>query len=210
MVWKWAHPLCSSSPSSPFLTSRDHAGGNEKLVKLEPGLKVYGGDDRIGALTHKVTHLSTLQVRRDQQQGSGVVLPGSRPCARRLWQSPGSPQGPRGALRAQLWRQPSLHTGGRAPGPAWPAQPLCRESGEQVSVQMVTGRGRSGGMALRCLAVQSLSRVRLFVTPWAVARLLSMAFSRQEYQSGLPLSPPGDLPDPGVESGLLPRRQTPY
>ncbi|XP_005007446.1 hydroxyacylglutathione hydrolase, mitochondrial isoform X3 [Cavia porcellus] len=40
----------------------DHAGGNEKLVKLEPGLKVYGGDDRIGALTDKVTHLSTLQV----------------------------------------------------------------------------------------------------------------------------------------------------
>nr|XP_020024979.1 hydroxyacylglutathione hydrolase, mitochondrial isoform X2 [Castor canadensis] len=40
----------------------DHAGGNEKLVKLEPALKVYGGDDRIGALTHKVTHLSTLQV----------------------------------------------------------------------------------------------------------------------------------------------------
>nr|XP_036861700.1 hydroxyacylglutathione hydrolase, mitochondrial isoform X3 [Manis javanica] len=40
----------------------DHAGGNEKLVKLEPGLKVYGGDDRIGALTHRVTHLSTLQV----------------------------------------------------------------------------------------------------------------------------------------------------
>ncbi|XP_058290162.1 hydroxyacylglutathione hydrolase, mitochondrial isoform X2 [Hylobates moloch] len=40
----------------------DHAGGNEKLVKLESGLKVYGGDDRIGALTHKITHLSTLQV----------------------------------------------------------------------------------------------------------------------------------------------------
>ncbi|XP_069859892.1 hydroxyacylglutathione hydrolase, mitochondrial isoform X3 [Dipodomys merriami] len=40
----------------------DHAGGNEKLVKMEPGLKVYGGDDRIGALTHKVTHLTTLQV----------------------------------------------------------------------------------------------------------------------------------------------------
>ncbi|XP_016045896.1 hydroxyacylglutathione hydrolase, mitochondrial isoform X3 [Erinaceus europaeus] len=40
----------------------DHAGGNEKLVKLQPGLKVYGGDDRIGALTHRATHLSTLQV----------------------------------------------------------------------------------------------------------------------------------------------------
>ena len=29
---------------------------------------------------------------------------------------------------------------------------------------------------------------------------LSMGFSRQEYQSGLPCSPPGDLPDPGIES----------
>lgn len=52
----------SRSAHASCLTSRDHAGGNEKLVKLEPGLKVYGGDDRIGALTHKVTHLSTLQV----------------------------------------------------------------------------------------------------------------------------------------------------
>lgn len=34
----------------------DHAGGNEDLVKLKPGLKVYGGDDRIGALTNKVQH----------------------------------------------------------------------------------------------------------------------------------------------------------
>ncbi|XP_076998338.1 hydroxyacylglutathione hydrolase, mitochondrial isoform X4 [Tamandua tetradactyla] len=52
----------------------DHAGGNEKLVKLLPGLKVYGGDDRIGALTHKVTHLSTLQV------GSLIVKCLSTPC----------------------------------------------------------------------------------------------------------------------------------
>ena len=27
---------------------------------------------------------------------------------------------------------------------------------------------------------------------------LSMEFSRQEYWSGLPFSPPGDLPDPGI------------
>ena len=27
-----------------------------------------------------------------------------------------------------------------------------------------------------------------------------MAFSRQEYWSGLPLPPPGDLPDPGIEA----------
>ena len=28
-----------------------------------------------------------------------------------------------------------------------------------------------------------------------------MAFSRQEYCSGLPFSSPGDLPDPGIEPG---------
>ena len=28
-----------------------------------------------------------------------------------------------------------------------------------------------------------------------------MGFSRQEYWSGLPLPSPGDLPDPGIESG---------
>ena len=47
----------------------------------------------------------------------------------------------------------------------------------------------------------SLSRVRLFATPWTVAHqaLLSMGFSRQEYWSGLPFPSPGDLPDPGME-----------
>uniref|UniRef100_A0A9J7X3K2 Hydroxyacylglutathione hydrolase, mitochondrial n=1 Tax=Cyprinus carpio carpio TaxID=630221 RepID=A0A9J7X3K2_CYPCA len=40
----------------------DHAGGNEKLVKLMPGLTVYGGDDRVGALTQKVTHYNTFKV----------------------------------------------------------------------------------------------------------------------------------------------------
>lgn len=33
----------------------DHAGGNEKLFKMVNNLKVYGGDDRIDALTNKVT-----------------------------------------------------------------------------------------------------------------------------------------------------------
>ncbi|KAJ8253933.1 hypothetical protein COCON_G00205450 [Conger conger] len=41
----------------------DHAGGNDKLVKLgPPGLKVYGGDDRVGALTQKISHYSTFKV----------------------------------------------------------------------------------------------------------------------------------------------------
>ena len=49
--------------------------------------------------------------------------------------------------------------------------------------------------------VKSLSRVRLFVTPWTVAYQAppSMGFSRQEYWSGLPFPSPGDLPDPGIE-----------
>ena len=47
---------------------------------------------------------------------------------------------------------------------------------------------------------KSLSRVRLFATPWTAAlqALLSMGLSRQEYWSGLPLPSPGDLPNPGI------------
>ena len=46
-----------------------------------------------------------------------------------------------------------------------------------------------------------LSRVQLIGTPWTVTRQasLSMGFSRQEYWSGLPFSPPQDLPYPGIE-----------
>ena len=51
------------------------------------------------------------------------------------------------------------------------------------------------------MKVKSLSRVRLCATPRTVARQapLSMGFSKQDYWSGLPCSPPGDLPDPGTE-----------
>ena len=52
-----------------------------------------------------------------------------------------------------------------------------------------------------CLRVQSPSRVRLFATLWSVTHQapLSMGFPRQEYCSGLPFPPSGDLLDPGVE-----------
>ena len=48
---------------------------------------------------------------------------------------------------------------------------------------------------------QSLSPVRLFVTPWTLAcqALLSVEFSRQEYWSGLPFPTPGDLLNTGIE-----------
>ena len=52
------------------------------------------------------------------------------------------------------------------------------------------------------LCGQFLSCVWLSVTPWTIARQapLSLGFSRQECWSGLPCPPPGDLPDPGIQS----------
>ena len=45
------------------------------------------------------------------------------------------------------------------------------------------------------------SHVLLFVTLWTVAHQapLSMGSSRQEYWSGLPCPPPGDIPNLGIE-----------
>ena len=63
-------------------------------------------------------------------------------------------------------------------------------------------------------SVQSLSCVRLSVTPWTAAcqTSLSIGFSRQEYWSGLPCPPPGDLPNPRIKDlqGLLHCRQILY
>ena len=48
------------------------------------------------------------------------------------------------------------------------------------------------------------SHVQFFATLWTVARqtLLSMGFSKQEYWSGLPCPPPGDLPNPVIKLGF--------
>ena len=47
----------------------------------------------------------------------------------------------------------------------------------------------------------SVSHVQHFATPWTVAQqaLLSVGLSRQEYWSGLPFPPQGELPNPGIE-----------
>ena len=49
------------------------------------------------------------------------------------------------------------------------------------------------------------TRVQLLATPQTVALQapLFIGFSRQEYWSGLPSPPPGDLPDPGMEPASL-------
>ena len=46
--------------------------------------------------------------------------------------------------------------------------------------------------------------------PIAYQAPLSMGFSRQENWSGLPFPSPGDLPDPGLNLGLLHWRQMLY
>ena len=50
-----------------------------------------------------------------------------------------------------------------------------------------------------CVCV--FSCVRLFVTPWTVARQapLSVGFSQQQYWNGLLCPPPRHLPDSGIE-----------
>ena len=65
--------------------------------------------------------------------------------------------------------------------------------------------------SMSCLFTYSLcvlshfSRVQLFAIPWMVARQapLSMGFYRQQYWSGLPCPPPGDLPGPETEPTSL-------
>ena len=64
-------------------------------------------------------------------------------------------------------------------------------------------------MSLGLTYVCVLSRfghVWSFATLWTTTRQapLSMGFSRQENWSGLPCPSPGDLPDPGIKTQLLP------
>ena len=49
--------------------------------------------------------------------------------------------------------------------------------------------------------LSQFSHVQLFATLWTVTHKvpLFMRFSRQEYWSGWPCPPPGDLPNPGIE-----------
>ena len=55
-----------------------------------------------------------------------------------------------------------------------------------------------------CVHMQSFE-ANSFATPWTVACQvpLSVEFSRQEYQSGLPFPIPGVLPDLGMEPSSL-------
>ena len=62
-------------------------------------------------------------------------------------------------------------------------------------------RGQACRLAPNSQCASMLSCVRLFATLWTIAcqAPLSMGFSRQDHWSGLPGSPPGDLPDPRIK-----------
>ena len=55
---------------------------------------------------------------------------------------------------------------------------------------------------LACIPAKKLQSC-LFANLWTAALQtpLSKGFSRQEYQSGLPCPPPGDLSNPGIKPG---------
>ena len=79
--------------------------------------------------------------------------------------------------------------------------PNCRQILYCLSCQGNPGKLASGKPNKH--EVKSLSRVRLFATPWTAADQApqSMGFSRHEYWSGLLFPSPGDLPHPGIKPG---------
>ena len=112
---------------------------------------------------------------------------------------PPEPQKEKGAA---WWTEP--RPGPEAPAPncgLLPGAPgLCSEKPGKLLALRPCMNGFHPRTALsRC------SRVQLFGTPWIAAHWapLAMGFSRQEYWSGLPFPPPGDLPNPGMEPTSL-------
>ena len=87
------------------------------------------------------------------------------------------------------------------PSPGDLPDPGIKPGSPALQADALTSEHQGSGCASYFSSVQSLSRVRLFATPWTVAYQAppSMGFSRQECWSGLPFPSPGHLPDPGIE-----------
>ena len=75
---------------------------------------------------------------------------------------------------------------------------VVREAQEWRKGKRTSWKWRTSNNAyLRACAPNRFSHIQCFATLWTTP--LSMGFSRQEYWSGLPCPPPGDLPDSGIE-----------
>ena len=114
-------------------------------------------------------------------------------------------QSRQGSVRGTVWSS-DYSTGERGRGGRWGTIKTweCWFYKWQQSQE-----SRLGGITLNewtlwwllCI-LSRFSHVHLFSTPVDCSHQtsLSMGFSRQEYWSGLPCPPPGDLPNPGVET----------
>ena len=73
--------------------------------------------------------------------------------------------------------------------------------GDQVCRQMSEKRKETFGHSL-CMRVKSLQSCLTLCDPMdcSLPGSPALGFSRQEYQSGLLCPPPGDLPNPGIET----------
>ena len=108
-----------------------------------------------------------------------------------------------GALRPP-YTAPLHPSAGLPCGPWWLAYRIQLSGEESAFLQLNLQREHrctSRISLLHMCVLIHFSRVQLFVNLWTVAHQapLSMGFSRQEYWSGVPCPPPGDLPDPGIE-----------
>ena len=78
---------------------------------------------------------------------------------------------------------------------------LSENSGLNKTFPVSLMKHKLAGQISGVCMLSCFSHVQLFGTLWTVAYQAppSMRFFRQEYWSGLPFPPPGDLPDPRIE-----------
>ena len=84
---------------------------------------------------------------------------------------------------------------------------MCIKLGQNLTFShMIICHGIKHSVCLRySVSVCKLLQFCLTVTPWTAVHQapLSIGSSRQEYWTGLPHPPPGDLPDPGIKPASL-------
>ena len=81
-------------------------------------------------------------------------------------------------------------------------QPVPQRQDASAGVENGLSTSLTFSYSCACCVLSPFSRVQLFATPLDCSPPGSSVhgFSRQEYWSGLPCPPAGDLPDPGIKS----------
>ena len=109
----------------------------------------------------------------------------------------------RGDLILTLSTLRQLRTHGLRAQPHWttPTPPSDANSKPRLPSELLNNQLQIGDSNDPCGVPSHFCHVPLFLTLWTTAHQvpLSREFSRQEYWSGLPCSPQGDLPDPESE-----------